>query len=795
MCVVKVRRRIKPSTAVRSRRRAARLLANADRDGRAMSHAIDASLCRLATTTCLVIGGGARALCRGRARDLGRARGRDVRDRRSGRGHTHGRDGREHDLCHDRVHDKPFLSRGRALYHDLGLVHTLCAVVGVCRRRCDVVHVDHGRHVYHDHLESRVRGHATCHHRYHHAMNDAEANSRETSLRRTQTDQTTGKLFLNLNEITHLKVRMSSHAHDTTSEQPAASSSPSLPAQSVAFSSSNPSYQDEVRHTTSSSTKKRELSSPFESYFSIAASVSFIQSGNFRRIALQFPDELLAHARSVSRELKRRLPLIETYILADTSYGSCCVDEIAAEHAQADAIIHYGHACLSQTRRLPVCYVFGQETIDVAACAQHIKYFMSDAPSDVKALIVMFELTYEYAIPQLQAALLSAPSADTSLTERMFIFASVDKQRQQSAAEVSARPSACTERNVVGYHIALPLSLSLSECVVCFIGSADSPTLLNVMLNLPSMTFLTFDPTSSAPSLQSVSRSISRTLSRRYYLMEKTKNADIIGIVVGTLGVNDYLSIINALQSLILRSAKKSYLYVVGKINEPKLANFAEIDIFVLVACPMNSIIDTTRYYRDVITPFELEMALNGRAWDGDYSTDFQSVLSRLQAQEAIATTAVTESKSGASEADVDDDASELDESVRRIRFDPISGKLRSTLANGTEQSTTALSTVSNDNALVTVTGPNGLKQTVTLHTSAEVRRTRGLWSGLDHKQQTEKRSSEDGEDKKPIQIEEGRSGIASRYTTEIDRAKATIPAIEHTTTTSSSQTSNTTDW
>lgn len=34
-------------------------------------------------------------------------------------------------------------------------------------------------------------------------------------------------------------------------------------------------------------------------------------------------------------------------ILADTNYGSCCVDEVAAEHMSADAIVHYGRACLS----------------------------------------------------------------------------------------------------------------------------------------------------------------------------------------------------------------------------------------------------------------------------------------------------------------------------------------------------------------------------------------------------------------------------------------------------------------
>lgn len=46
------------------------------------------------------------------------------------------------------------------------------------------------------------------------------------------------------------------------------------------------------------------------------------------------------------------------YVLGDTSYGSCCVDEIAAAHIDADAIIHFGHACLSKVSRLPVHYVF-----------------------------------------------------------------------------------------------------------------------------------------------------------------------------------------------------------------------------------------------------------------------------------------------------------------------------------------------------------------------------------------------------------------------------------------------------
>lgn len=64
-----------------------------------------------------------------------------------------------------------------------------------------------------------------------------------------------------------------------------------------------------------------------------------------------------------------------------------------------------------------------------------------------------------------------------------------------------------------------------------------------------------------------------------------------MGILVGTLGVEHYLEIITSLRELIARAGKSSYTFVIGKINEAKLANFMEIDVYVLVACPENSLV------------------------------------------------------------------------------------------------------------------------------------------------------------------------------------------------------------
>nr|CCM18699.1 hypothetical protein, conserved [Leishmania guyanensis] len=45
------------------------------------------------------------------------------------------------------------------------------------------------------------------------------------------------------------------------------------------------------------------------------------------------------------------------FVLADNTFGSCCPDEITAQHYMADCIVHFGEACMSRSTRLPVFYI------------------------------------------------------------------------------------------------------------------------------------------------------------------------------------------------------------------------------------------------------------------------------------------------------------------------------------------------------------------------------------------------------------------------------------------------------
>ena len=104
---------------------------------------------------------------------------------------------------------------------------------------------------------------------------------------------------------------------------------------------------------------------------------------------------------------------------------------------------------------------------------------------------------------------------------------------------------------------------------------------------------------------------------------------------MGTLGASRYSHIIDKIRETIKASGKRFYIFLVGKPNVPKLANFPEIDVFVLVACPENSLLDSRDYLRPIITPFELDVALNSnREWTGEFFANFRDLLPQGKAFE-----------------------------------------------------------------------------------------------------------------------------------------------------------------
>jgi len=219
---------------------------------------------------------------------------------------------------------------------------------------------------------------------------------------------------------------------------------------------------------------------------------------------------------------------------------------------------------------------------------------------------------------------------------------------------------------------------------------------------------------------------------------------------------------------MIERAGKKSYTFVVGKVNAAKIANFSEVGGWVVIGCWESSLIDSGEFFRPIITPFELSLSLMGdgeRVWSGDWRGDFgavdmKGVSSNKKTLDEDPTAAQDngENREGGEHHDLDsEEESEPPEfDLRTGRYVSHSRPLRHTLphqSTATASSTTLARRAKGD--LATVNG--------TVSPGAEFLRTQRTWVGLGSDFQDSEASTA---------IEEGRTGVARGYTVgeDVDR-------------------------
>jgi len=332
--------------------------------------------------------------------------------------------------------------------------------------------------------------------------------------------------------------------------------------------------------------------------FEVDRCAAWIQEKQLESVTLQFPDSLLQFAPQVASRLQAKTSK-KIAILGDTSYGECCVDEVAAEHVGADSVIHFGHTCLTPTQRLPVLYVFTVLPIDAQDLLQRIG---AEFKSDSKVL-VFYDVQFHHVLAQ----------------------------HPISNANVVLCPP--TDVAASGVKCGRSVPENFKPDAVVYAGKNDRYETM-LALTFPESKVYNYVPDSKLfhPS----GPNVNRQLMKRFGLIEKTKDADRIGILVGTLGAASYADVIDRVRKTVRESGRKAYTFLVGKPNVAKLANFPEIDIFVLIACPENcvsgSVFDSVDYFKPVVSPYELDLALNKeREWgewgEDGYQTDFRVLL------------------------------------------------------------------------------------------------------------------------------------------------------------------------
>ncbi|CAI0458922.1 unnamed protein product [Linum tenue] len=380
----------------------------------------------------------------------------------------------------------------------------------------------------------------------------------------------------------------------------------------------------------------------FETNYEIEDTADFIHRRNFSRVALQFqtwktgllirwttfmnlqfPDELLKDSMRVVGALRDKLQLLKEsgsgtqrdgakevrlFVMADATYGSCCVDEVGASHSDGECVIHYGHTCLSPSSTLPAFFVLGKASVDASKCAESLSNYASTSG---KPVLVLYGLEYAHAISHIQdvvVSVLSSLNASTSSCEYHFadVASRVTDPPKLCENSENLRPDCDCDTScegvtsgftgsIGGLIWSLPKGSKMEDYSLYWIGSENS-AFANAVLTFNGCEIVRYDVEQGCLMTDlSLQRKI---LKRRYYLVEKAKDANIVGILVGTLGVAGYLNMIHQMKDLITAAGKKAYTFVMGRPNPAKLANFPEV-----------------------------RTSLQGREWTGAYVTKFWDLI------------------------------------------------------------------------------------------------------------------------------------------------------------------------
>ncbi|KAK7867280.1 hypothetical protein R5R35_002109 [Gryllus longicercus] len=325
--------------------------------------------------------------------------------------------------------------------------------------------------------------------------------------------------------------------------------------------------------------------------FEIPKTIWRIKQVEAKRVALQMPEGLLMFATTIS-DIIEHFTGADTVIMGDVTYGACCVDDFTAKALNVDLLVHYGHSCLipiDQTSGIKVLYIF----VDIKIDALH------------------FIDTVEHNFDK---------------SQRLCLVSTI-----QFAASLQA---AARELKEQGYEVIVPQCRPLSPgeilgCTAPIVQNADVLIYLGdgrfhleaMMIANPKLRAYRYDPYEKKFTEEMYDHDEMRSV-RKHSIME-AKNAQEFGLILGTLGRQGSMKVLEHIQDRLTKLNKKSIIILLSEILPEKLEQFPSVGAFIQVACPRLSIDWGRAFRRPLLTPYEAAVVLEEAEWEASESKSY----------------------------------------------------------------------------------------------------------------------------------------------------------------------------
>lgn len=308
---------------------------------------------------------------------------------------------------------------------------------------------------------------------------------------------------------------------------------------------------------------------------------ALVQKHSYKKVVLQFPDEELSYSVAVYDHLADTLPEdTDIYITADSTWGSS-IDDVSAMHCDADVLVYFG-TDLSSSGSLPVAICPPMKPLSKEHCQRQISSAISSLPErgNGASTVLFCEPGYYPAMGEIAAFIEQTvgsvhiaklpPHADLSTWEPR--VARIDVVEQSGLGEV-----------IVGGQLVPADLIEDSRTTIVYVGD-KTEQIVNIMLRASDNTVLHYSPQEATPyptatAVRVLKGTEAIEFRERYVGVLRVKDARIVGILVGSMGLTAELTkdLVHRLQTLIRAAHKRYYTFVMGRLNEAKLCNFPEV--------------------------------------------------------------------------------------------------------------------------------------------------------------------------------------------------------------------------
>jgi 2-(3-amino-3-carboxypropyl)histidine synthase len=351
---------------------------------------------------------------------------------------------------------------------------------------------------------------------------------------------------------------------------------------------------------------------PYNYNFEIHKSLWRIQKEKAKYVALQFPEGLLMYSLVIS-DIFRKFGDVEIIILADVTYGACCVDDFTAKKLGADMMIHYGHSCLVPVNitTIAVMYVFVEIYFDpshLIECLRELTkvtlqqhhqqdILINQCPTPIRKLALLGTVQFISILRLVEEKL---------KYETLLDHVIIPQVKPLSAGETLG----CTSPIITG--------------VDCFVFVADGRFHLEAaMIRNPNLMAYRYDPYAKVLTVERYDTQTMKSI--RYKSIEQAREATSFGLILGTLGRQGSLKKFNRISSILKLQNKKLVQFLMAELNPIKMNAIpkSKIQVWVQVACPRLSIDWGLGFDRPILTPYELEVTFGESEWTEVYPMDY----------------------------------------------------------------------------------------------------------------------------------------------------------------------------